>query len=97
MENGGKIWDDTPNINTWYRFMKTEGQKWMVFDGNMIPKRDSILKSFSTKSKTQPPWGVDEMEQEIGKGGVRYAITVIIQFWNLDSLNFHFTLENKLR
>ena len=37
------------------------------------------------------------MEQETGKGGVRYAITEILQFWNLDSLNFHFILEDKLR
>ena len=52
MENVGKIWDDTPNPNTWYRFMKTDGQKWVVFDGNLIPKRYLILESFSTKFKT---------------------------------------------
>ena len=77
--------------------METDGQKWVVNDTNLIPKRDSILKSFSTRFKTQSPWGVDEMEQETGKGGLRYAITEILQFWNLDSLNFHFILEDKLR
>ena len=38
METGGKILNDTPNPNTWYRFMETDGQKWAVFDDNLIPK-----------------------------------------------------------
>ena len=97
MDNGGKIWLDTPNPNTWYRFMDTDGQKWVVFDGNLILKRDAILDSFFTKFKTQSPWRVDGMDQEKRKGGVRYAITEILQFWDLDSLNFHFNLEDKLR
>ena len=91
MENVGKIWDDTPN-----RFMKTDGQKWVVFDGNLIPKRYLILESLSTKIKTQSPWEADEMEQT-GKGGVKDAITEILYFWNLGSLNFHFILEDKSR
>ena len=37
------------------------------------------------------------MEQETGKGGVRYAITDTLQFWDLDSLNFHLILEDKLQ
>ena len=37
------------------------------------------------------------MEQGTGKRGVRYAITKILQFSNLDSLNFYFNLEDKLR
>ena len=40
---------------------------------------------------------MDEIEQEKGKGGVRYAITDTLQFWDLDSLNFHLILEDKLR
>ena len=55
MELGVKIWDDAPNPNTWYRFMEIEGQKWAVFDGNLIPKRNSIFDSFSTKFKDQSP------------------------------------------
>ena len=46
----------------------------MVFDGNHISKQDSILESFSTKFKTQSPWGLEKIEQK-GKGGVKYAIT----------------------
>ena len=37
------------------------------------------------------------MVQEEREGGVRNAITEILQFWNLDSLNFNFNLEGKLR
>ena len=62
MENREKIWDDTPNPNIWYRFMETDDQKWVVFDGNLVPKWDSILESFSIKFKTQSPCGADEMK-----------------------------------
>ena len=96
MEFGGKIWDDAPNSNTWYRFMETDGQKRAVFDGNLIPKRDSILDSFSTKFKNQSPWGAEDMEQT-GKGGVNDAVMEILNFWKLDSLDFHLILEDKLR
>ena len=51
MENRGKIWEDTPDTNTWYHFMEIEGQKWLVLDGNLIPKRDSILELFSINSR----------------------------------------------
>ena len=91
------MWDDTPNPNTWYRFMEINSQKWVVFDGKLIPKIDAIPESFSTKFKTQSPWGVEEIEQETGKGGVRYAITETLQFWNFDNLNFHLNLEDKVR
>ena len=33
--------------------MEMEGQKRVVFDGNLISKRDAILESFSTKFRTQ--------------------------------------------
>ena len=79
MELGENIWDDAPNLNTWYRFMEIEGQKWAVFDGYLIPKRNPILDSFSTKFKNQSPWGAEEMEQT-GKGGVNDAITEILNF-----------------
>ena len=84
------------NPNTWCRFMETDDQKWEVFDGNLILKRDLILDSFSTKFKNQSPWGAEEMEQT-GKGGVNEAITEILNFWKIDSLDFHLILEDKLR
>ena len=59
--------------------METDGQKWVVLDSNLIPKRYSILESFSTKFKTQSPWGAEEMKQT-GKGGVNDALTEILQF-----------------
>ena len=67
--------------------METEVQNLVLFDDNLIPKRDVILESFSTKFKTQSPWGADEMGQEKGKG-VRYAIKETLQFWDLDNSNF---------
>ena len=66
----------------------------MVFDGKLIAKRDSIL--FFTEFKTQSPWGAEEMEQT-GKGGDNEAITDILHFWKMDSLDFHLILEHKLR
>ena len=80
---------DIPNTNTWYHFMEMEGQKRVVFDGNLISKRDAILKSFSTKFRTQAPWGVENMGQEKRKGGVRYAIEETLKFWDLDISSFH--------
>ena len=56
MEKGVIFWEDMPTTNIWYRFMKTDDQKLAVFDGNQIPKRDTILESFSTKFNTQAPW-----------------------------------------
>ena len=85
-----------PNPNTWYRFMETDDQKWEVFDGNLILKRDLILDSFSTKFKNQSHWGAEEMEQS-GKGGVNEAITEILNFSKIDSLDFHLILEDQLR
>ena len=67
--------------------METEVQNLVLFDGNLIPKRDVILESSSTKFKTQSPRGADEMGQEKGKG-VRYAIKETLQFWDLDNSNF---------
>ena len=40
--------------------------------------------------------GEEEIEQT-GKGGVNDAITDNLNFWKLDSLNFHLLLEGKLR
>ena len=97
IENGGKIWEDTPTTNTWYRFVETEGQKLVAFDGSLIHKRNENLESFSIKFKNQSPWGSEEIGQEKGKGGVRYAIKETLQFWDLDSSNFHLNLEDKLR
>ena len=48
--------------------------KRVVFDRKVIPKKDAILESLSTKFKTQSLWGVEDMGQEKVKGGVRYAI-----------------------
>ena len=89
MENGGGNLKDIPNTNTWYHFMEMEGQKRVVFDGNLISKRDAILESFSTKFRTQEPWGVENMGQEKRKGGVRYAIEETLKFWDLNISSFH--------
>ena len=35
--------------------------------------------------------------EQTGKGGVNDATMEILQFWKLDSLNFHLILEDKLR
>ena len=67
-----------------------------MFDGNLIPKRDAILDSFSTKFRKQSPWGEEEKEQT-GKGGVNDAITETLNFWKLDSLDVHLLLEDKLQ
>ena len=40
---------------------------------------------------------MEEIEQETETGGVRYAITETLQFWNFDNLNFHLNLEDKVR
>ena len=37
--------------------------KWVVFDGNLIPKRDAILEFLSTKFKTQSPIVLKNMLQ----------------------------------
>ena len=79
MELGGKIGEDSPNPNTWYRFQETKGQKLVMFDGNLIPKRNAILDSFSNKFRNQSPWGGKELEQT-GKGGVNDAITETLSF-----------------
>lgn len=37
------------------------------------------------------------MEHEKGKGRIRHAIEATLKMWNLDSSNFHLSLEDKLR
>ena len=68
----------------------------MIFEGNLIPKRNAILDSFSNKFKNQSPWDEEELEQT-GKGGVNDAIMETLNFWKLDSGDFHLLLADKLR
>ena len=86
-----------PTINAWYRFIETGGQKWVVFDGKLIPKQDEILESCSEKFRTQPSWGVSGLGNEMDKGGIRKAITDILKMWDFDSSNFHLILKDKVR
>ena len=80
-----------------YRFMETESQKYVVLDGNQIPKRDTILKSFFTKLRSQITWGAQDMRHQDGKGGVRHDIEETFKMWSLNSSNFYLSLEEKLR
>ena len=57
-EPGGKIGENSPNTNTWYHVQEIKGQKWVVLDGKLIPKRNAILDSFSNRFKNQSPWDV---------------------------------------
>ena len=50
------MWEDMPNTTTWYRFIETRCQKWVVFDGKQVPKRDTVLGLCYAKLKTQEPW-----------------------------------------
>ena len=95
MEPGGKIGDDSPNTNAWYRFQEKEGQKWVVLDGKLIPKRTAILDSFSNKFTNQSPWNEEELKQT-GKGGVTDAITETLNSWKMNSVDFHLPLADKL-
>ena len=79
--------------NAWYRFIKTGGQKWLVFDGKLILKRDDILESFSEKFRTQIPWVANNLGYETEKGGIRNAIIDILRMWYFDNPR----LEDKIR
>ena len=95
MEPGGEIGEDSPNTNAWYRFQEKEGQKWVVLDGKLIPKRTAILDSFSNTFTNQSPWDKETLEHT-GKGGVTDAIMETLNSWKLDSVDFHLQLVDKL-
>lgn len=56
-----------PTTNTWNHFMETEDQKWVVFDGNQIPKTDVILEFLSAKMQDSENLGSVGYEKYKGK------------------------------
>jgi len=72
-------WEGMPSVTTWYCFIETRGQKWAVFDGKYILRRDAILRSFSVKFRTQPPCKAKDKGNVTERKGVRNAITNILK------------------